>query len=58
MKLLEFDKDVTAWQELVVLTQALVSTGIKSAVKTLQILSDDDNTLGKASIGSNRQATR
>ena len=47
MELLEFDREVTAWQELLVLTKFLVSTSIKSAIKTLQILSDDDSTLGK-----------
>ena len=47
MELLEFDREVTAWQELLVLTKPLVSTGIKSAIKTLQILSDEDSTLGK-----------
>ena len=34
------------WQSFLALTTTLISTGIKSAVKTLQILSDEDSLLG------------
>lgn len=35
------------WQSLLAPTKALISTGIKSASKTLQILTDEDSLLGK-----------
>jgi hypothetical protein len=46
MGLLELNKEVTAWRELLALTENLVSTGIKSAIKTLQMLCDEDSPLG------------
>lgn len=38
--------DEEDWQSLLAPTKALISTGIKSAAKTLQILSDEDGLLG------------
>lgn len=35
------------WQTFLALTKPLITTGIKSAVKTLQILSSEDSLLGK-----------
>lgn len=35
------------WQSIVAPTNALISAGIKSAAKTLQILTDEDSLLGK-----------
>jgi hypothetical protein len=34
------------WQSIVAPTNALISAGIKSAAKTLQILTDEDSLLG------------
>lgn len=34
------------WQSIVAPTDGLISAGIKSAIKTLQILKDEDNLLG------------
>ena len=46
MELLDLDGERTTWQGLLALTEPLVATGIKSAVKTLQILSGEDSILG------------
>lgn len=35
------------WQSIVATTDGLISAGIKSAIKTLQILKDEDNLLGE-----------
>lgn len=35
------------WKSLLVATEALIATGIKSAAKTLQLLTDEDDLLGK-----------
>lgn len=48
MELLDLDRERTTWQGLLALTKPLVATGIKSAVKTLQILSGEDSILGKS----------
>lgn len=47
MELLDLDRERTAWQGLLALTKPLVATGIKSAVKTLQILSGEESILGR-----------
>ena len=47
MELLELDHKVTAWKDLLAIASPLVSTGVKSASKTLQILSDEDNPVGE-----------
>lgn len=36
------------WQSFLALTTSLISTGINSAAKTLQILSDNDSILGQS----------
>lgn len=38
------------WQSFLALTTNLISTGINSAVKTLQILTDNDSILGQSPI--------
>lgn len=48
IELLDFDRERTTWQSLLAVTKALVSTGVKSAVKTVQILSDEDSILGQS----------
>ena len=52
MELLELDQNITAWKDLLAIASPLVSTGVKSASKTLQILSDEDNPFGKLLIPS------
>lgn len=49
-RLKNLDHEREDWQEFLALTKTLISTGIKSAVKTLQILSNNDNLLGQSSI--------
>lgn len=46
-ELLELDHEMNAWHDLLVVASPLILTGIKSASKTLQILSDEDVALGK-----------
>lgn len=36
------------WRSFLALTKPLISTGIKSAVKTLQVLASEDSPLGKS----------
>jgi proline utilization trans-activator len=45
-RLEKLDYGAEDWQTVLALTKTLISVGIKSAVKTLQILSDDDSLLG------------
>lgn len=52
MELLDLDGERTTWQGLLALTKPLVATGIKSAVKTLQILSGEDSILGESLLGT------
>jgi hypothetical protein len=44
---LELNKELTVWRDLLLLTRPLVSTGINSAIKVLQILSDEESRLGR-----------
>ncbi|KAL9086681.1 MAG: hypothetical protein Q9165_007000 [Trypethelium subeluteriae] len=45
MELLEFSRERTILQDLLALSKPVLSAGIRSAVKTLQILSDEDSML-------------
>ncbi|KAI9712006.1 MAG: hypothetical protein M1820_001714 [Bogoriella megaspora] len=45
MELLEFNRERTTVQDLLALARPVLSAGIRSAVKTLQILSDEDSIL-------------
>ena len=47
MELLEFNREQKASLDLMAATKSLVWAGIKSSMKTLQILSDEDSILGK-----------
>lgn len=46
-RLENLDQEEEDWQDFLALAKTLISTGIKSAVKTLQILTNEDNLLGK-----------
>lgn len=46
----KLDEGGEDWQSFITLTKPLISTGIKSAVKTLQILSEEETLLGKFSV--------
>lgn len=52
MELLDLDSERTTWQGLLAHTKPLVATGIKSAVKTLQILSGEDSILGTSPLNN------
>lgn len=49
-RLEKLDHGEEDWQSFLAPTKALINTGIKSAVKTLQILSDEDSLLGASFI--------
>ena len=49
-RLEKLDHGEEDWQSFLAPTKALINTGIKSAVKTLQILSDEDSLLGASII--------
>lgn len=49
-RLENLDREREDWQDFLALTKTLISTGIRSAEKTLQILSEDDGLLGKSMI--------
>lgn len=51
-RLESLDHERKDWQDLLALTKALISISIKSAEKTLQILSEDDGLLGKPTVPS------
>lgn len=52
-RLEKLDCEEENWQSLLNPTKALIHTGVKSAVKTLQILSDEDGLLGEQNHTSN-----
>lgn len=52
-RLEKLDCEEENWQSLLNPTKALIHTGVKSAVKTLQILSDEDGLLGEQNYTSN-----
>lgn len=52
-RLEKLDYEEENWQSLLSPTKALIQTGVKSAVKTLQILSDEDSLLGEQNHTSN-----